>query len=185
MFGKIKDSEIFRIDDSYSDEQVMAVSMGEIKVTTDSQKVLFTFGLISCIGLYIYSKNFGILGHIDSGDIFEKHFKHEYRQINGKWVRITGQFKQIGDIMYQIRQHFDEIVFPVKIGMIIGVDASICSKEAIEKLDFAIEIIVSMVKDMGILIEKQDLIMSSMVIVDTENLLLKTEESMQRIRKCI
>lgn len=78
MFGKIQDAEIFRIDDSYSEGQVKAVSMGEIETTTNNKKVLFTFGLKSCIGIYVYSKNFGILGHIDSGDMFEKHFEHKY-----------------------------------------------------------------------------------------------------------
>lgn len=93
MFGKIKDVEIFRIDDSYSEEQVKAVSMGEIETTTNNKKVLFTFGLKSCIGIYVYSKNFGILGHIDSGDMFEKHFEHKYSQINGELIRRTGNFK--------------------------------------------------------------------------------------------
>lgn len=73
MYIKMQDSEIFRIDNSYLEEQVKAVSMGEIENTTNSKKVLFTYGLATCIGIYIYSKNFGILGHIDSGDMFYRH----------------------------------------------------------------------------------------------------------------
>ena len=52
MFGIIEDKEIFLIDDSYSEDKVKAVSMGEIETTTDNQKVLFTFGLETCIGIY-------------------------------------------------------------------------------------------------------------------------------------
>ncbi len=180
MLGKIQDAEIFRLDDSYLEEQVKAVSMGEIEATTNDKKILFTFGLASCIGIYIYSKDFGILGHIDPGDMFDSHFEHEYKQINGKWIRTTGQFKQTGEIMYKIRQH-NEFVTPIKIGMIIGVDAPIMSKDAIKKLDFAIDLIVRMTKDMGVPVEKQTPIISSTVIVDTENLLLKTEKSIQKI----
>lgn len=142
MFGQIQNADIFRIDDSYLEEQVKAVSMGEIETTTNSKKILFTLGLGSCIGIYIYSKNFGILGHIDSGDMFDSHFEQEYKQINGKWVRITGQFKQTGEIIYKIKQNFAEIVTPLKIGMIIGVDASVMCEEEIRKIDFAIDLII-------------------------------------------
>ena len=181
MFGKIQDAEILIIDDSYSEEQVKAVSMGEIETTTNNKKILFTFGLSSCIGIYVYSKNFGILGHIASGDILEQHFEYEYSQINGKWVRIKGKFKQTGKIMYKIRQNLTEIVTPIKIGMIIGDDASMLSEDEIRKLDFAIDSIIRMTKDLGLSIEKQAPIISSTVIVDTENLLLKTEKDMQKI----
>lgn len=183
MFGKIQNVEIFRLDDSYLEEQVKAVSMGEIETTTNDKKILFTFGLASCIGIYIYSKNFGILGHIDSGDMFDQHFEQEYKQINGKWVRITGEFKQIGKIMYIIRKNITEIVTPIKIGMIIGNNASIMSEDAIRKLDFAIDLIIRITKNMGLSIEKQAPIISSTVIVDTKNLLLKTEKSMEQIKK--
>lgn len=176
MFGIIEDKEIFLIDDSYSEDKVKAVSMGEIETTTDNQKVLFTFGLETCIGIYAYSKNFGLLGHIDSGDMLKTHFEHTYNQIDGKWVNIPGKFKQTGEIMYIIRQNIDKISSPLKIGLVVGTSATSFCIEEIKKIDFAIESIIEMVKDIGIAIEKQEPIISPSVIVDTENLLLKTEE---------
>lgn len=85
--------------------------------------------------------------------------------------------------MYGIRQNLNEIVTPIKIGMIIGVDASTMHEEAIRKIDFAIDLIIRMTEDIGLIIEKQPPIISSKVIVDTENLLLKTEEPMQKFEK--
>lgn len=69
-------------------------------------------------------------------------------------IRRTGNFKQTGKIMYEIRKNFTEIVPPINIGMVIGDDAIIMSEAAISQLDLAIDLIVKMIKDMGLSIEK-------------------------------
>lgn len=177
MFPKIPDTDIIRIDDSYSPDDVKAISMGEIETTTDLKKVLFTFGLSSCIGIYAYTKGFGILGHIDSGDMMGQHFEHEYKQVNGQWQKITKGFMQTGQIMYKIRQNQDRITEPIKIGMVCGVDAEVMCEEQIRKIDFAINSIVRMTEDIGLPIEKQEPETSSYVIVDTANGVIKTSNS--------
>lgn len=98
-------------------------------------------------------------------------------RIRGERVRVKGNFKQTEEIMYKIRQNLTEIKTPLKIGMVFGLEASIACENEIRKLDFAIDLIIKTVKEMGLSIEKQNPIISSTVIVDTENLLLKTEYS--------
>lgn len=130
------------------------------------KKVLFTFGLSSCIGIYLCTNNFGILGHIDPGDMFDTHFEHEYVQKNGKWTKITKGFKQSSEIMYKIKKNIGKINKPIKIGIVVGTCAEITSQEALRKITTAIKIISRMIRGLGIEVEEEP-IKSSYAIVDT------------------
>ena len=71
--------------DNINLDRINCISMDDYGVTTDSKDVLFTYGLETCIGLIVTTKDFAFLAHIDNGhgiQLFENEF---HKKPDGTW----------------------------------------------------------------------------------------------------
>lgn len=96
---------------------------------------LHTYGLSTCIGLAVVSKNFAFLAHLDMSGIIGNSFDQVWIPLgNGKYDIKTTKCNATEQLMYAIRQRREYITEPLNVQLIYGYEKSITQNEQKERM---------------------------------------------------
>lgn len=96
---------------------------------------LHTYGLSTCIGLAVVSKNFAFLAHLDMGGLIGNSFDQVWIPLdNGKYDIKSTKCIATEQLMDAIRQRREYIMEPLNVQLIYGYEKSITQNEAKERM---------------------------------------------------
>ena len=150
--------------------EVKPVGMGGNAIATDEKPCLFTFGLITCIGLVGLAENFAFLSHIDMGGLMGNQWETQYRQLpNGKWEVKTKALKETWTLYNAIYRNKDKIKTPIDIILVEGTCPVDKEDEHRRLLERGLDNLENMcMQNLGIQINRKT-ISSSSILVDSRD----------------